>query len=156
LTIKLYQISFRVKAVLGESGEVLKIGEELTEEELESSSDLDAIFYVGAEDLPDAFTESSMILDEKSGNYEIISVVEMTDVNIANWPDEEECDCVWCRTERAAEEDLITIKCKCGDEIRVIDEGWESFDCPKCGNKIFRNNIIGSNGRYILVNLGEK
>jgi len=117
-----------------------------------------ANMFIGAPDFDTAWDWATEMLDQvfppidDIPQYELNGVKEIQGMDILNWP-EEECQCVGCRTERAAEEDKLRFVHHCGEEISVVYDGWETINCPKCHEEIYRDKIVGSNGHYIYINI---
>jgi hypothetical protein len=162
--MNIYSVKFWFNVNFDSEGNIV---EELDEEEMvgEENDDIesriaDGKFEIGAGNLAQALLNSIEYLDKNIGkdNYNISSVSVCEDINIINWPGEnEECQCVYCRTERAADEDKLIFSCnKCGCEIKIIDGGWDEISCPHCNEEIHRDRIIGSNGNYLIINIGDK
>ena len=131
-----------------ESGDIVE-----EEDEDTSTQKLNGRVDVGANNVGSAFVEAMEFLNSEIGedNWNITSIKEITKMNLINWPgDNDECQCLSCRTERAAPEDTIQFKHNCGGDIRVVESGWEKITCPNCNKEIFRDRIIGSNGNYIF------
>ena len=140
-----------------EDGKVVEDGEEETEEETMVGR-VDGHFDIGSDSLANAFLEGSEYLDNAVGedDYEITGVVEREDINVVNWPgDNEDCQCDSCRTERAAPEDRISFSCSCGYDIIIITD-FKDFQCPNCKKVISRDRVIGSNGNYVLLNIDKE
>ena len=109
-------------------------------------------FHVGAENFPEAANEAIGRLKEMlEGNFKIISVIEMPEINLINWPLKDNPFDI----EGIHSEDLLVFTCKCGLNIKCKD-GWEQISCPSCGKEIDRDNVIGKNGKYILVDFNKK
>lgn len=145
--MNVYSIKFRTSIAIDEEGRVLG-EEEVADESLRKP--LEESFELGAESLGEAFIEATEFLEAQldEGDYDIVSVT-LLDINILNWPgDGEPCPCVWCRTERSAEEDKVSFVHSCGGEIKVVSDGWDSMLCPRCGEVILRDRLVGS-GRVL-------
>lgn len=109
---------------------------------------------LGAIDLPSAYLEADEFLEQHFDlGFEIKSIKLLEKVMIVNWPgDGEDCQCPFCRTERAAPEDLITFQCKCGENYTLVDD-FGSIVCPKCNQTINRQDLIGHNGNYTFIDI---
>jgi hypothetical protein len=112
-------------------------------------------FEVGSENIAGAYIIGDEFLkimykDDESV-CEIISV-NLLPVNIINWPgDGEPCDCPYCRTERAAPEDIIEFDCSCGKKHKFIDD-FGMIKCD-CGKFIRREDLVGNNGNFTLIDI---
>lgn len=132
--------------------------DKIVEEETETSElkQMDGKFGLGAMDMGEAYEEAVEYLDELLGEdgYHIVSISEIEDLTVVNWPGEgSDCNCVYCRTERAAEEDKIAFNCSCNYIIKVVDD-FDMIYCPQCQKQIFRDRIIGNNrSGYTLMNI---
>ena len=125
----------------------------LKSEELPYFPLLEGTFHIGEYNLFDA----TAIAQEESNNMfhdgvELVSIKELEEMNIVNWPEDE---CPYCAADDAAPEDVLEFTCTCGAKIRVADNGWEHIECLSCDKIIDRNRVIGSNGKYILIETGE-
>ncbi len=114
---------------------------------------LEGTFHVGEYNLLNA----TVIAQEESerlfsDGVDIISIKELEEMNLVNWPEDE---CPYCAAEDAAPDYILEFVCSCGDNIRVADNGWKHIECLKCGKIIDRTHVIGSNGKYILIDAGE-
>jgi hypothetical protein len=126
--------------------------DELNSEQLPYFPSLETTFHVGEYNLFNA----TVIAQEESiamfpDGVELISIKEIEEMNILNWPEE---DCPYCAAEDCAPEDIVEFTCSCGKQQTVAD-GWKFLECRDCGKVIDRNHIIGSNGKYILIETGE-
>ena len=115
---------------------------------------------IGAEDFFEASVIAEEILDNRlgEGNYEFTGCVEMQDVNVVNWPGEEEsCNCPFCRADRMNIEDVMFFNCpKCGKEIKIAPNGWDAINCTECKEEIAFSSIIGLGGnQYQVLKLTE-
>lgn len=121
----------------------------------EEEDDMILFFQIGAQSLSESYLIADKYLDDafkdQKSKYEITGVNEISDLNIVNWPEE---DCPFCDAETAPPEDVISFDCKCGYNIKVVD-GWKQISCPSCDKDIFRNSIIGENGKYIMIGIKE-
>jgi predicted RNA-binding Zn-ribbon protein involved in translation (DUF1610 family) len=151
--LNIYRVEFWIRIELDENGELIT---EPEDDQETISRDIEGGFDLGSPNLANAYIMATQYLNKSVGEdeYEITSVSLRSDVEVMNWPGGDECQCPSCRTERAAEEDKICFRCSCGYEIKIIDDFGE-INCPKCNKFITRDKIIGSNGNYILLNLGE-
>ncbi len=110
------------------------------------------IFYIGEQNIVDA----SIIANEKAKEfhpdfYNILSVEELSGMRLVNWPEEED---PYYATLDAPPEDIIEFDCTCGYHIKVLD-GWTTLGCNECGREIDRSHVIGSNGKYLLIDAGD-
>jgi hypothetical protein len=126
----------------------------LKSEELPYFPPLEGTFHIGEYN----FFNATIVAEEKSNDMfpngvELISVIELEEINICNWPEEE---CPYCAADEAAPEDVLEFTCTCGEEIRVADNGWKNIECLKCGKVINRNDLIGSHGNYTLVDVNDR
>jgi ribosomal protein L37AE/L43A len=115
---------------------------------------------IGALDFFDASIIAEEILDNRFGedNYDITGCSEMSDVNIVNWPGEEEsCNCPFCRAERMNIEDVMIFNCpKCDKEIKIAPNGWDNIRCIECKEEISFSSIVGLGGnKYKVLKLAE-
>jgi hypothetical protein len=164
--IKLYEIKikynldddekkFAIKENIEEFPELMDVDiDSLKSEDLPYFPPLEGTFHIGEYD----FLNATIIAKEKSNQMfqngvEIISVLELEEMNICNWPEEE---CPYCAADEAAPEDVLEFTCTCGEEIRVADNGWKNIECLSCGKIINRNDLIGSHGNYTLVDVGNE
>jgi len=127
--------------------------ENLSSEQLPYFPPIEGTFHVGEYNLFNA----TLIAQEESINIfpdgvELISVKELEEMNLVNWPEE---DCPYCDAEDAAPEDIVEFTCSCGKQQIVADNGWKFLECRDCGKIIDRTHVIGSNGKYILIDAGE-
>jgi hypothetical protein len=151
--LNIYHVKFWIIAEFDENGNVVEDPEDGQET---ISERVDGGFDLGSVSLPDAYLEAAEYLDEAIGEeeYEVTSISEREDIQIINWPgDNEECQCDSCRTERAAPEDRITFKCiKCGYDITIVDD-FKMIKCPNCRKEISRDRIIGSGTNYLMLDI---
>lgn len=130
--------------------------------EINNGDDEDNNFQVGAINLPQAYVEAESYLEEIFDEDEVVDSWDITGINvmdldIVNWPnDGAECQCLTCRTERAAPEDRLNFEHDCSEKIEIVADGWSEFTCPKCGKQIYRDRIVGSNGHYLYINIDKE
>lgn len=153
----IYKVEFKTVIVVDEEGVPVDGMEDDAEGELHNEV-IGGEFHVGAYSLPKAFLEASKYLDEHIGEdeYEITTIKEKDKINIINWPnDGDDCQCLACRTERAAAEDRIRFTCKgCGADLIVVDD-WQEIQCPSCGIPILRDRLIGKNGQFVMMDIDK-
>ena len=150
--MKIYEVIFSTTVFLDDEGNLVEEQEDGNEEEISG------IFHVGANVLGQAYIDAFQYLDIHIGEkkYAIDSVKEKKKINLINWPNEgDDCQCVSCRTARAAEEDKITFDHTCGQSISIVADGWDKIICPNCQKEILRDRIIGSNGNYTFLNIDK-
>jgi hypothetical protein len=152
-----------IKERISENNDKRSLEEKIDVDEMEiDDEDNDNHFQVGATDLAKAYLEAQDYLemifedDEAIEDWDITGV-NLIDLDIVNWPgdNEEDCQCLHCRTERAAPEDRLKFTHVCGQEVEIVADGWEQISCenPKCHDQIYRDRIIGSNGNYLYLNI---
>jgi predicted RNA-binding Zn-ribbon protein involved in translation (DUF1610 family) len=153
--VNIYKVEFKTVITVDDEGIPVDGMEDDTGGELHNEV-IGGDFHVGAYSLAKAFLEASEYLDEHIGEeeYEITAIKEK--MNVINWPGEDEpCDCLGCRTERAAEEDKIRFTCKgCNAEIIIVDD-FEEIMCPSCGIPILRDRIIGTNNNWVMMDIDK-
>lgn len=156
--MNIYEVVFSTTIFLDDDGDLIQ-EEDL--DKIETGGDeeeISGMFHLGAYNIGQAFLDAHKYLDEHigEGKYEVTKIKEKKNINIINWPDEDgDCQCVACRTERAAEEDRITFQHSCGSSICIIADGWDKIVCPNCQKEILRDRIIGSNGNYTFLNIDK-
>lgn len=153
--MNIYHIDFWTIMEFDEEGNVVDDPEEGQET---MSEKVMGHFDLGTDTLPDAYLEAAEYLDNAVGEdeYEITGIVEREDVQIINWPgDNEDCQCDSCRTERAADEDKISFDCICGHRITIIND-FKEIICPSCRKIIMRDRVIGSGTSYLLLNIDKE
>ncbi len=100
----------------------------------------------GGDDYFTIANEVASLFDDLYGEdgYEILAICKIKDIDIVNWPGEgEPCDCWFCRSKDKAYEDTMHFNCpSCGEEIKILDDGWELIFCRKCNEQILREGLI--------------
>jgi len=105
-------------------------------------------------------------LDEKIGEdgYEILMVKAKPSLNVVNYNNEEEQplfigtgSCPYCTFNDAIPEMRIIITCpKCGEELKLADNSWESVFCRQCFVKIDRINVYKNEiGEWLIKNMDD-
>lgn len=109
---------------------------------------------IGANSVTQALLEADEFIAENvTVEFEIKSIKLLEKINIVNWPgDGDDCQCARCRTERAAPEDCITFQCTCGEIYTLIDD-FGGIQCKECHKIIRREDLIGNNGNYTLIDI---
>jgi hypothetical protein len=150
--IKIYEVIVRYK--LNEEDKIRIFDNNIGQfEDVKEVPDMsEGLFHVGAYSLLQATLLAQENGDTIFDEMEILSIKEMEEINLINWQEDE---CPYCAAEDAAPEDILEFDCTCGAKIKVADNGWEHIDCFTCGKIIDRNHVIGSNGKYILIEAGE-
>ena len=116
-------------------------------------------FFIGSNKLTEAYLLAEEYIqkvypDLEEDDYDIIAVNEIENLNVINWPEEEEF-CPFCEADTAPPEDVLEFDCiDCQTSIRVVD-GWDTIDCPQCSYEIHRDRIVGSNGKYLMIRTKE-
>lgn len=154
--MNVFKVSLRIYMELpiesDEDDDDLGVGEESEDTEI---IPVDAFLHVGANNIFSATEEAMKHLESSSEgmDYEITGITLVDSLTIVNWPGEEkECNCVFCKAEKSAPEDVMEFSCSCGQDIRVVD-GWDSINCPSCKREITRDKLVGSYGKWILINI---
>lgn len=116
---------------------------------------IDLDLQIGSEDFFEAGIMAEEILNNRFGenNYNITGCSEIPDVDVINWPGEEEpCNCPFCRAERMNPKDIMIFNCpKCEKEIKIAPTGWNSILCENCKEEISFNSIVGLGGNKYKV-----
>lgn len=149
--IKLYEIKVAVELSEEDMNKLKREAEEF-DEPLNLSTPI-AVFHLGGYSL----LEVASITEEKckdnfSEGYSVLSIEEMASINILNW---EEDECPYCAAEEAPLDDIIEFECSCGASLRVADT-WKFLECKECGREIDRTHVIGSGGKYLLVDASTR
>lgn len=113
--------------------------------------DIEGKFHIAASDLIDAImTAQAHCSATFLYGFNLLSVTEMPDISIANWPysgDPEDFD------ETTPQEELMTFTCTCGTDITIANNGWEFYSCPDCDKIIDRNKVIEDRGKFFFVDM---
>lgn len=110
---------------------------------------VDGTFHVGALNLIDAtMVAQGYATEEFPDGFEILSVSEMQEIFLANWPLEDD-PLDW--DESTPPEELMTFTCTCGEEITLCNNSWQFYECPECEKIIDKNRIIESKGKFLFI-----
>jgi len=144
--MKLYEIAVAIE--LSDEDKL-----QLAEEEIEATAV--TVFHVASNSIADAIViAEDYILDKlEDHNYDIIKVEDIVEINIVNFPGENN-RIPFLQVAHAAPEDIIKFNCSCGHNIEVVD-GWKEITCPKCLEIIPRDRIIGGSGKYIFLTIDK-
>jgi hypothetical protein len=147
VTLRIYQVQYSFEAKFDEDSELAEYNGEIFEN----------VLYLGANNIQEATYLATQYggYDKehgvfKNGYFDITSVIEVKGMNVINWPNEEVVDPF--EIDNVPEDDLIHFTCTCGKEI-ICKDYWETIYCPSCNREVDRQNLVGNNGKYILVDI---
>ena len=155
--MNIYTVNFYFVVNVDEEGNIIENEDDIDENNSHLGK-AEGKFGIGSNNIENALLQAIDYLNENVGEDEwyISSIAEIDELNVVNWPGEnDDCQCVACRTERAAPEDKITFECYCGLGITIVND-FNEFVCPNCGKEILRDRIIGSNGNYVLMKIDKE
>ena len=164
--MKIYNVGFDllynkdyIKEKISENNNKRILEEQIDVDEMDiDNEDNGNHFQVGATNIADAYLEAQEYLEIVFGDDDAVEDFEITGVqllelNVVNWPH----SCNFCDADGKADEDVLQFDCvgkenKCKFHFRVTD-GWDTLQCPECGYNVDRDNLIGSGGKYTIVNI---
>lgn len=139
-----FVLSDETKAkILNDGGDEYQTPEEIP--------DIEGTFHIGAENLIDAtMIAQEYCTKEFSNGFYIISISEMREIFLANWPtDDDPLD--W--DDSTPPEELMSFECICGTEIVLRNNNWKFFVCSDCDKIIDRNHIIENSGKFLFIDM---
>jgi predicted RNA-binding Zn-ribbon protein involved in translation (DUF1610 family) len=113
--------------------------------------EVDGTFHIGAENLIDAtMIAQEYATEEFPDGFHILSISEMQEIFLANWPVEDD-PLDW--DESTPPEELMTFSCTCGTDITLRNNKWQYYECPDCEKIIDRNHIVENKGKFLFVDI---
>ena len=160
--MNLYEIEFSIK-------EKVDISEDMREEYgIPEDADINDLhqhisrtMHLGGENFFDVQEEAMNLIEEvffedvpeEEIDYEIISIRQLENIWIANWPSQEN---PLDKAERMADEDIMLVKCpECEEVVRIAEDGWDWLVCKKCGFKIMKDQLLKLGKHWVVVKVGK-
>jgi hypothetical protein len=148
---KLYKVSTLFNLSDEDKAKLVDESEEFTS--LDEVPYIEHEFHIGANNFIDATMIAQIYSTEMySHGFEITGIEELPEIHIMNWKDDIDPFNI---NETTPQDDIICITCTCGEELKLLSNGWEYAVCPICDKIIDRSRIVKITGNSFFIKMEE-